>query len=244
MVVTRLPPPAQAALFLDVDGTLLELAPRPDEVVVNAATKALLEQCSRRLAGALALISGRPLADLDQLFRPLRLPAAGVHGLQRRDARDQAHHTPPPPGWHDRLAPRLQAFAREHAGIVVEDKGHAIALHYRRAPAAAEAALALAEGVAAELGPETRLLRGKMVLEFMPAGSDKGRAIEAFMGESPFRARVPVFIGDDVTDEAGFSVVNAMGGLTVRVGAIEHSQARYALPDVAGVHACLRQWLS
>ncbi len=240
----QMPPPAQAALFLDVDGTLLELAPQPDAVTVSAATKALLEHAGERLAGALALVSGRTLADLDQLFSPLRLPAAGVHGLQRRDAQAREHHAPPPPGWHDRLAPRLQTFARRHDGVVVEDKGSAIALHYRNAPGQAEAVIALAEGLIESLGPQTRLLRGKMVLEFMPAGSDKGRAIQAFMADPPYRARTPVFIGDDVTDEAGFQAVNTMGGLTVRVGTIDQSQARYCLPDVTAVHACLRQWLN
>lgn len=244
MTVMPLPPPERAALFLDVDGTLLELAPRPDAVVVTDRTRALLERAERRLAGALALVSGRPLEELDRLFSPLRLPAAGVHGLQRRDVHGREHHAAPPPGWHASLAPRLARFARQHPNVVVEDKGHAIALHYRRAPELAEAALTLAGAIADDMGPETRLLRGKMVLEFMPAGSDKGRAIEAFMGEPPYSARTPVFIGDDVTDEAGFSAVNAMGGVTLRVGTIEHSHARHALPDVAGVHAWLQSWLN
>lgn len=239
-----LPPPERAALFLDVDGTLLELAPRPDAVVVTDRTRALLERAERRLAGALALVSGRPLEELDRLFSPLRLPAAGVHGLQRRDVHGREHHATPPPGWHASLSRRLARFVLEYPNVVVEDKGHAIALHYRHAPELTEVALTVAGTIAEAMGPQTRLLQGKMVLEFMPAGSDKGQAIEAFMGEPPYRARTPVFIGDDVTDEAGFSAVNAMGGVTLRVGTIEHSHARHVLPDVAGVHAWLQSWLN
>jgi trehalose 6-phosphate phosphatase len=238
-----LPPPPEAALFLDVDGTLLELAPTPESVVVSRDTRSLLEDCARSLSGAVALISGRRLADLDRLFAPLCLPAAGVHGLERRQPGGTWVQPELPAGWREALLGPLQAFARRHPGLSLEDKGTALALHYRGAPAEQAAAEAMAEHLLQSSNLPTRLLRGKMVLEFMPVGSDKGQAIEAFMREPPYRDRTPVFIGDDVTDEAGFEAVNALGGCSLRVGGLAGSAARHSLDDVHAVHTCLRRWL-
>jgi trehalose 6-phosphate phosphatase len=246
MISPKLPAPRQTALFLDVDGTLLELAPRPEAVVVDEATRSLLAGLARRLDGALALVSGRPLTSLDALFAPLQLPAAGVHGLQRRDGAGVCRSGQAQPGWHAAVAPALQRFAATHAGLQLEDKGDALALHYRNAPALAEAAGTLAAQLIERVSLPTRLLRGKQVLEFMPQGHDKGLAIEQFMLEPAYRGRIPVFIGDDVTDEAGFAVVNAMHGCSIRVGRVGDGAttvARHSLKDVAAVHERLWRWL-
>lgn len=239
-----LPPPAQAALFLDVDGTLLELAPTPESVVVGAETLALLDAARRRLDGALALISGRPLTDLDRLFAPHRLAAAGTHGLEWRLGEGaETRRMTTPAGWREALEPALQDFAARDDGLLLEDKGHALALHYRGAPARQAEAEALAGQLLRSLAQPARLLRGKMVLEFLPAGTDKGRAIETFMNEAPWRDRVPVFIGDDVTDEAGFAMVNRLGGCSIRVGQGAGSLAHHAIGDVRAVHVLLQDWL-
>lgn len=242
MKASLLPPPPQTALFLDVDGTLLELAPRPEDVVVGEAVKALLKALHDRLGGALALISGRSLDSLDRLLVPLQLPAAGIHGLQRRQPGTQ-RQAAVEPAWHAAVAGALGDFAAGHPGLQLEDKGHALALHFRRAPERAAEAEALAEELVERLSLPTRLLRGKMVLELMPAGADKGQAIREFMSEDPFRDRLPVFIGDDVTDEAGFAAVNALGGVSIHVGESHTTLATARLPDVQAVHAQLREWL-
>ncbi len=243
MTAPKLPAPEESALFLDVDGTLLELADAPDAVVVSEATRNLLSALNARLDGAVALISGRSLDSLDGLFAPLVMPAAGVHGLQRRDRNGQRRQYEVSEHWHAALAPQLRRYAASHPGLELEDKGHALALHYRRAPDMQASAEALAEELMSSIIEPTRLLRGKKVLEFMPMGSDKGQAIDEFMTESPFRDRQPVFIGDDVTDEAGFAAVNTMRGCSIRVGDGAVTAARYRLADVADVHRQLQQWL-
>lgn len=243
MIAAKLPVPEKSALFLDVDGTLLELADSPDGVVVSEATRRLLRALDERLEGAVALISGRSLDSLDALFAPLRMPAAGVHGLQRRDRNGQRSQREMPQRWHDVLAPQLLRYAESHPGLELEDKGHALALHYRRAPDMQASAEALADDLIAAITEPTRLLRGKKVLEFMPMGSDKGQAIHEFMSEAPYQGRLPVFIGDDVTDEAGFSAVNAMHGYSIRVGDSAPTAACHRLENVADVHTQLQRWL-
>ncbi|MCC5793393.1 MAG: trehalose-phosphatase [Chromatiales bacterium] len=234
-----LPDPAHSALFLDVDGTLLELAAHPDAVIVSDELKALLGRLLDALGGALALISGRELATLDRLFSPLVMPAAGIHGLERRSGDGGLQRPVPAADWREAILAPLQRFCAVHSGLALEDKGHALALHFRRAPEQGAAALAVAEELIETLPAPTRLLRGKMVIEFMPAGADKGQAIREFMAESPFRGRQPVFIGDDVTDEAGFAAVNHLDGLSVHVGRDTLTAARHRLDDVASVHAWL-----
>jgi trehalose 6-phosphate phosphatase len=210
-------PAADWALFLDVDGTLLDIAPRPDQVVVGPEVGLALTGAMQALGGAVALVSGRSIAQLDELFAPVHFPAAGLHGLERR-LRPHAvtRVNADLPG----LADVRAAFARlagEHPGLLVEDKGLAVALHYRGAPAVEEVARAVARAVVAA-HPTLQLLEGKMVLEAKPAGVSKGTVVEAFMTEPPFSGRLPVFVGDDVTDEDGFAVVNRMGGVSIRVG--------------------------
>ncbi len=208
--------PLPWALFLDVDGTLLELAEHPDAVVVEPALPALLERLRAALDGALALVSGRTLEALDRLFAPYRFPAAGSHGAEWRLAGAVAAASAdatlvPAAAW-------LEAFVAATPGTLLERKGHALALHYRGAPQAADAAHAAALAALARLGSGYRLLAGKAVYELLPSGVDKGRAIERFLAHPPFAGRRPVFVGDDLTDEAGFAAVNRLGGYSVRVG--------------------------
>lgn len=240
----RLPEPRPDwALFLDVDGCLVDIAPTPDAVVVEPGLPALLDRLAARFGGALALVSGRPLAELEQLFHPARPAAAGQHGLEWRGRPP----LPQPQGFAALEAP-LAAFAAAHPGVLLERKSHGFALHYRAAPAAGAGALALAHRLAATTRPEMRVMPGKMVVELRMAGADKGTAIRAFMAAAPFRGRVPVFAGDDVTDEDGFAMVNAMGGHSIRVGpqigaghgAPPASAARWTVPDAPG----FRRWLA
>lgn len=237
-----LPPlAADWAFFLDVDGTLLEHADTPDAVRVDGAMRNLLSDLQAGARGALALISGRSVADLDRLFAPLALAAAGQHGAERRDGAGRVHRHDFPEAPVRRAAARLAAFAGAHPGLLLEDKGRSLALHYRLAPQLEDEARALVDEVLSELGEGFELQRGKMVLELRPGGRDKGSSIAEFMAEAPFRGRVPVFVGDDLTDEFGFGVVNGMGGVSVKVGE-GTSQARWRIADAAAVRAWLGQW--
>lgn len=209
---------SSCAFFLDVDGTLLELATHPREVILKPGLIESLHALQTAAGGALALISGREIADLDRLFRPLQLPAAGQHGLERRDAAGKMHSHAPANGAFDRLRGELREFTGAHSGILVEDKGASIAVHYRRAPPAEPALESLLVRFCNSMRADYRLQRGKMVFEVMPAGRDKGTAIKEYMREQPFRDRTPVFIGDDVTDEDGFCCVNELNGFSIKVG--------------------------
>jgi len=220
------------ALFLDVDGTLLEIMQHPDEVRAAPRLKHLLAAAGRALGGALALVSGRSIASLDQVFAPLCLPAAGLHGLERRDARGRVHY---PSGYADRIAAArrgLMDFVQSEPGLLLEDKGAALALHYRNAPELADACRRRIEAARDAAGEDFHIQQGKMVFELKPSGQDKGTAVIAFMTEPPFQGRQPVFIGDDVTDEDGFRAVNALGGLSIRVGESAGSAARFVAADV------------
>lgn len=241
-MTSRRPPPAPDdawAYFFDLDGTLVDLEPAPEDVRVDGDLRALLDGLHRTAGGAVALISGRSLADLDRLFAPARWPAAGQHGTERRDAagRVTRHDLAP-----ERLAEareRLRAAAERHPGLRLEDKGLTLALHYRGAPRLASHAHRLAAAALADLGPDFRAQTGKRIVELKPAGHDKGQAVLAFMREPPFAGRVSVFVGDDVTDEWGFAAVNELGGHTVKVGP-GRTAARWRLRDVAAVRAWLR----
>lgn len=226
------------ALFLDVDGTLLELAATPDAVLLNAQLPDILHRLEVALGGALALISGRTVEDLDRIFDPLRLPAAGQHGLERRDAGGRLH-TSDLAHVLDDIRPELKDFAERHDGTLLEDKGTALALHYRMAPSAEAAARALVDRLTADRD-ELHFLAGKMVFEIKPRAVDKGVAISCFMSEPPFSGRMPIFLGDDVTDEDGFRIVNSAGGTSIRVGVAAASAAQYGLPNVNAVHDWLR----
>ena len=222
--------PAAVALFLDVDGTLLEFGPAPDDVEVDASTLNLLQEASDILGGALAIISGRSLAQLDALFGHARFPAAGLHGIERRDARGRLHvHAaePLPPS----LVDELGEIAERHPGVLLEDKGRAVALHYRQAASLHEMlhrevhALARRHG-----GDQLQVQPGAYVLELKPSGITKAHAIEAFALEPPFAGRTPVFAGDDLTDLHGFDAVERLGGVSIAVGPRVSAQVAIANP--------------
>ena len=228
------------AMFLDVDGTLVDIESHPDEVRAAPSLRQALEHAARSLGGALALVSGRSIASLDRIFAPLCLPAAGLHGLERRDAAGRVHY---PEGYARRISAaraELVDFVQSGPGLLLEDKGAALALHYRNAPELEAGCVAHMERARQAAGTDFHVQRGKMVLELKPSGHDKGTAIEAFMREPPFAGRRPVFIGDDLTDEDGFRAVNALGGLSVRVGAHPGSAASIVASGVAEI----RGWLA
>ncbi len=229
---------ARWALFLDIDGTLLTHAETPDAVYVDDALRELLARLQAQADGALALISGRSIDDVDALFAPLVLPVAGQHGVEWRDAAGTLHRLPFPEAHLRQVAQRFAAFKARHPGIVFEDKGHNLALHYRLAPQLEREVRALVEHAVADLGGDFELQAGKMVVELKPGGHDKGTAIEAFMATAPFAGRTPVFLGDDLTDEFGFETVRRLGGHAVKVGDGE-SVADWRLPDVGAVRAWL-----
>ncbi len=241
--VPSLPPLPEAgarwALFLDIDGTIADIAPTPDAVAIGAETRSLLARLAQGTGGALALVSGRSIGDIDRLFAPLRLPVAGLHGLERRAGDGTLSAAPAEPAALGPIRAALAAFAATHPGTVVEDKGPAVALHFRNAPEAEAEAEPLIAGLLANGADGVVLQRGKMVRELRAGGADKGRAIRAFMEEAPFRGRHPVFVGDDVTDEDGFVAVNAMGGVTVRVGNGQ-TAAAWRSASVAAIH----NWLA
>ncbi|HEX9432670.1 MAG TPA: trehalose-phosphatase [Burkholderiales bacterium] len=230
------------AFFLDIDGTLLEIAATPKAVHMAKDDCKLVAALYDKADGALALVSGRSLAMIDELFSPMRLPAAGQHGVERRDARGRVHKPSLSDDLLARAAEPIRAFAQQHAGLVFEHKGYSMALHYRLAPQLASAAHAVVREAARELGDGVEVQRGKMVAELKPAGHDKGRAIEAFMKERPFARRVPVFLGDDLTDEHGFRVVDRLGGHSIKVGA-GPTVARWRLPNPSAARAWLNEWL-
>ena len=230
---------ATLALFLDVDGTLLEIAETPDAVVVPTPLKDALNSLSSRLDGALALISGRSISTLDALFDPYRFTAAGIHGCERREASGCIMRPEIDLERFASVRAQLAEWSRQHPGTLLEDKRYALALHYRQVPHLESAARDEVLSVLPELATH-ELQPGKFVFELRPFGYTKGTAIDAFMHESPFRGRIPLFIGDDVTDEAGFAVVNQLGGLSIRVGEPTQTAARHQFP---GVNEVVR-WLT
>ena len=243
MTPTLPPYGANWAFFLDIDGTLLDIAPTPRAVHTLRADTKLVAALYDKADGALALVSGRSLAMIDELFMPLKLPAAGQHGVERRDARGRVHRPSFSTDMLARAADMIRAFAERHTGLVFENKGYSMALHYRLAPRLAGAAHAVVREAARAVGEGVEVQRGKMVAELKPAGHDKGRAIEAFMREKPFAVRTPVFLGDDLTDEHGFRVLERMGGHSIKVGP-GPSAARWRLANPAAARAWLHEWLA
>jgi len=240
MTHRRMPPfDRDWAFFLDIDGTLLEYAAHPQEVRVSGELLDLLAQLRTAAGGAVALISGRSVEDIDKLFAPLAFPAAGQHGTERRSADGSiSRHTPPLDGL-GRAAADIVRLTAAHSGLVFENKGMTLALHYRRAPALRALAEREMRAIAAALGDAFELQTGKFVVEIKPGGKDKGSAVGEFAAEAPFAGRLPVFIGDDLTDEPGFDIVNRIGGHSVKVGP-GITRARWHLFDAAAV----RSWLA
>ncbi|HYG47029.1 MAG TPA: trehalose-phosphatase [Allosphingosinicella sp.] len=234
------PPPlfrlAPAALFLDFDGTLVELAEAPGAIAVPAKLTPLLDRLSTRLDGRLAIVSGRAVDDLRRHIGGAAAVLSGSHGAEIHYADGRCIPVSAPPGL---AAAResIHRFAAGGEGLLVEDKPAGVALHYRLAPERAEEADAFLEGLAARSG--LALQRGKMVAELRPVGTDKGAALRRLMGEPPFAGARPVFVGDDLTDEDAFRAAAALGGEGVLVGPLRPSAARWRLDGVAEVTAWL-----
>lgn len=235
--------PSDPALFLDVDGTLLEFADAPHDVEPTHRFKALLARLAVHDDGAVAFVSGRTIGELDRLLAPHRFALAAVHGSERRAVDGHLMPSAIDPTGLDPARAELRALEAEHDGLLLEDKAISLALHYRRRPELEAAILAHAGAIADLLPPEFVLLPGKMVLEIKPADVNKGSAIRAFMSEAPFAGRTPVFIGDDVTDEAGFGVVNELGGVSIKVSNGE-TIAKWYLRDVNATLAWLEEVLA
>ena len=230
------------ALFLDFDGTLVEIAPSPDLVQVPAELPHLLGQLTDRLDGAVAVVSGRPLDELARLLAPFAGGIAGAHGLERRSGDGNVMRCPVPAEL-DRFRLLVAGFAARHDGLLFEDKGGILALHYRQAPSLGPRCRALIQRAAQTSNGALAAVPGKMVIELISRSGGKGRAISNFLADPPFRRRLPVFIGDDTTDEDGFAVVNRLGGVSVHVGG-GASIARYSLAAVGDVLAWLATGLA
>lgn len=227
----------RCAFFFDVDGTLAEIQQRPELVFIPPRSLAALERLSAR-GVPVAVVSGRPIGQLDALLSPLLLPAAGVHGAERRTAAGELQHLVLDNEVLNAIQHELAQACAKHPGLSLENKGVAFALHYRLAPELEETARALAEDFVSRYGEVLALQPGKCVFELKPRGASKGEVIRTFMKEAPFAGRVPVFVGDDLTDEAGFKVVNELGGITIKVG----SGATEALQRMGSVEA-VGAWL-
>lgn len=225
-----------AALFLDLDGTLAPIAARPDDVQADPRRTRLLERLKCGLGGRLAVVSGRTLADIDRILEGRIICVAAVHGLVRRDCDGTLHEARPHPGLRQAVR-RLRAFAARDPGLIVEDKGASVALHFRTARAYAAEARLIARRLAAETG--LALQDGDMVEELRTPGADKGDSIRSFMETPAFRGACPIFAGDDVTDEHGFAEVARLGGFGVLVGRPRATAAHFGLRGVEDLLAWL-----
>jgi trehalose 6-phosphate phosphatase len=227
------------AYFLDIDGTLIELAPSPDEIHVDEQLAHLIERLHAWTGGAVALITGRSIADVDGIFPLKGMAIAGQHGVELRtpDGRLSVHEAPLE--GLQAVRTRLAKVIARHPRLLAEFKGVSVALHYRAAPRLAGYAHRLMRKLQSSFLSGYVVQAGKRVVELKPAGKDKGIAISELMQEAPFAGRVPVFLGDDSTDELGFAVVNEMNGHSIKVGKGK-SCATWRLEDVAAV----RNWLS
>lgn len=226
----------RTALFLDFDGVLAPIEETPAAVGPEPRRNALLRQLTDRLSGRIAVVSGRTLADVDRILDGALVAVAGVHGLQRRNAAGQVGHAwPHPKLGHARAA--FHGLAGAERGLLVEDKGISVALHYRRAPACAQPVRELAERLAETTG--LALQEGDMVAELRSPGPTKGDALAAFMAEPPFAGARPIYIGDDLTDEDGFAAAQAAGGFGILVGRRRGSRADWRLETVDQVLAWL-----
>jgi trehalose 6-phosphate phosphatase len=207
------------AILLDIDGTLLDLAPTPREVWVPPDLSRTLNGLLEKTSGALALVSGRSLNDIDLIFAPEQFPAVGGHGAEMRLATDGeavATHAPP---MDKELKRRLAAIAKLSPGILLEDKGYSLALHYRLAPHAEKAIYEAVSLIRADLpNAPIEVLPGKCVCEIKHSGFNKATGVRELMTHEPFKSRHPIFIGDDVTDETVFGIMPDLGGLAFSVG--------------------------
>jgi len=226
----------EASLFLDLDGTLAPIAARPQDVRPDPSRTCLLERLVDATDGRLAVVSGRALCDVDRILEGCVVPVAAVHGLVMRDPLGRLIEAAPHPGL-PRAVAELSAFAARDSGLIVEDKGLSVALHFRLAAPYSDAARAFAREVAAGTG--LALQEGDMVEELRTPGPSKGDSVRRFMDMPPFAGAMPIFVGDDATDEDGFEAAGALGGMGVAVGRHRAVNAHYRL---AGVEAALA-WL-
>lgn len=226
------------AWFFDVDGTVAEIAETPDAARVDPGLAALIARLHRQSGGALALVSGRPVGEVDALFPGTHYAVAGQHGIERRGADGRVVRAADLVRPLDDARRFLEDVVRRHAGLRLEVKPASLAVHYRQAPRLAGFVHRTMRTLARGLGDEYRLQPGKRVLELLPRGPDKGAAVEAFLAEAPFAGRTPVFVGDDLTDEHAFAIVNERDGYSVKVG-LGPTIARWRLPSVTAV----RTWL-
>jgi trehalose 6-phosphate phosphatase len=227
-----------ASLFLDLDGTLLDLQDRPEDVVADESLRGLIAGLALKFEDRLAVVSGRSLAQIDTILGDVaeRLAASGSHGCEHRWRGVSAR--PNRPDALDIAASRLHPFAERHAGVLVEEKSYGVALHYRMQPGAEQEARELVERLSGEL--DLVVQHGKMVAELRVGGSDKGTVVRRLMDRPPMAGSRPIFIGDDLTDEPGFVAAREGGGAGILVGAPRATDANYALPDPAA----LRGWLA
>lgn len=230
---------ARWALFLDFDGTLVDLAPRPDAVVVAPALPGLLAALAARCGGAVALLSGRSIAALDRYLAPLVLPAAGQHGLERRTADGTLTAAALDRPGYIAMAEALSRLVEHHPGLVLERKSLTLCCHYRQRPDLQPMVRATVERLAAD-HPAFAVQPAKMAYEIKPKGADKGTALAAFLAEAPFRGRRALYAGDDLTDEAAFAAVNRLGGLSIKLGG-GPTLARRRLAGPAALHDWLRE---
>jgi len=229
--ISRRPPIGlldKASLFLDFDGTIVSIAPRPDAVRITMRLRQILERLIERLNGRVAILTGRSAADVEQMIHPLSLAIGGHHGLEMRI--EGISTGIERPALLDELIEQLRTLEREYPGVLIEEKPLGIALHYRQAPGAGEACRVAVERAAEQSGFEVQ--PGKMVFEIKPRGADKGIALRQLMDQKRFRGTTPVAIGDDLTDEPAFVAAQELGGAGVIVGAREPSAARYRLRSV------------
>ncbi len=233
---------AQWGLFLDVDGTLLDFVDDPRKVEVSAALLETLHGLHEVLQGALALVSGRDLDDLDRLFGNTRWAAAGLHGLQLRRADGSFRRITVTEEQQAYMHRVTTALAAQFPDVQVEDKGIAVALHCRRAPSQFEPLSDAAKKVMTQISGY-ELQPGNWVIEFKPAGMDKGRAVMELLASAQFDGHTPVYLGDDLTDEHAFGSVVRRHGMGVIIGRRRPTLARFALPDPAATHAWLAEVL-
>ncbi len=238
-IIGREPPLLDAAmhsLYLDYDGTFVDFAPVPEAIKLRIGSREMLERLSRRLSGALAIVSGRRVGDIDRFLAPLELPASGVHGQEFRPAPGDLRVRPATPEF-DVARRRLSAALHADDPLLIEDKGGSLVVHYRLRPELRGRAKALAAAAISGLD-DLYVVEGHFIFEIRQRGITKAIAIELFASQPAFRKRIPVFVGDDTTDEDGLRAAETAGGFGVKVGP-GHTQATYCLHDVSAVHAWL-----
>lgn len=205
-------------LFLDVDGTLLDLADTPDDVEVDESLLPLLERLRDAAGGAVALVSGRTIENVDALLGTRSFPTAGLHGYERRDALGHTHRKPVPVEGLSALREGLRRLVLDDSRLLLEDKGAGFGVHYLRAAEKEQELRRQVADLAAPLAAEFAVVHGRAVIEIKPAAHTKGTAVLAYMQQKPFANRTPVYLGDDITDRDGFAAVGRYDGLAIAVG--------------------------